>query len=95
MGFDNTAVEINLRQTPTDLKAVWTYPLRAARSRGFTVYNSTGAPISNRLGLEIERYASSDGEIDGDSPPPGSDRVDFTQSPLPGTRNTRGSGLPL
>ncbi len=67
MASNTAEVHIDLLLRDRSGETVWQYPLRGDARRIYTLYNSGGAPVSNRLTLEIKRYGSNDKGIDGDS----------------------------
>jgi hypothetical protein len=67
IGSNTAEVEIDLALRDRSGRTVWQYPLRGNARKIFTLYNSSGAPVSNVFSLEIKRYGSNDKGIDGDS----------------------------
>jgi hypothetical protein len=67
IGSNTADVTIDLLLRDSQGNVVWQFPLKGNGRRVYTLYNSGGAPISNVLSLEINRYGSNDKGIDGDS----------------------------
>lgn len=67
IGSNSAEVHIDLVMRDRAGQTVWQYPLRGDAGQWFTLYNSGGAPVSNRLALEIKRYGSNDKGIDPNS----------------------------
>ena len=67
MAKNEAKVDANLELRDRSGQVVWTDRLEGEGARIFTFYNSSGAPVTNRMMLEIKRYASNDQGIDGDS----------------------------
>lgn len=67
LGSNTADVHVDLTLTDRAGHEVWQHSLKGHSRRIFTFYNSGGAPVSNRLSLEIKRYGRNDKGIDGDS----------------------------
>ena len=67
MGKNEATVDAELRLLDRSGQSVWSDKLEGEGSRIFTLYNSGGAPVTNRMMLEIKRYSRNDAGIDGDS----------------------------
>jgi hypothetical protein len=67
IGSQTADVAIDLALQDASGNTVWQFPLQGTGRRVYTLYNSGGAPVSNRMALEIKRYGTNDQGIDGDS----------------------------
>jgi hypothetical protein len=66
-GEHAASVEADLRLSDPQGRVVWKDALSGRGKRLFTLYNSSGAPVSSRFRLEIKRYGSNREGIDGNS----------------------------
>jgi hypothetical protein len=67
IGANTAVVNADLELHDHAGNLLWTHPLRGRSRKIFTLYNSTGAPVSARLSLEITRFGRNEYGIDGDS----------------------------
>ncbi|MFN8640668.1 MAG: hypothetical protein U0802_03025 [Candidatus Binatia bacterium] len=67
IGSNTADVAIDLELVDRAGQVVWHHALQGHGRKVFTLYNSGGAPITNRMRLEITRYGSNDKGIDPDS----------------------------
>jgi hypothetical protein len=67
VGWDTADVLADLRLIDPSGTVIWRGTLSGRGRQIFTLYNSSGAPVSSRMRLEITRYGSNDEGIDGDS----------------------------